>query len=991
MTGSLAAQVVLTPDKAVTGTCRADRPSVNAIVVPAGTAARVVVEQPSEDLRIVVESPHGSLRLIDQFDFSAEEFTILSSESGMYRVRIFPVKSTVRSTPFSIRVASVQTATNHDASRVHAEDLATESKSLARDRSQWNAALESIRQSAQAWSELGEENNVARTHLKAGDLYLSHSMAEDARTEYRLAKGICQKLGDFRCVGEAANNGGLASVSLSDVEDAQEEFTAAIDAWRRISMPRAEASTHLNLGLLLWTTSEFPAALGQDQLARQAFRHGRPISLARVLNNIGLVYVSMADYPPAVRYFREALESLNGQPDVDAVRARVHINLGRAYMLSGRTWLALHNQQAAVTEMRRLGDPGGLAEAINNRGQVELHRGETAAATSSLLEALALYRGVKSRRGIASALHYLGVSAARRNDVPQARDLLQQALRIRQEVLLLDEAAATSYELAMLEENAGNAAESFRRFEDAIEIVEKLRSRVLSEQLRGSYLSGKSEYYISYVSALLANLDDPDRDYRIQESFAVSERYEAKTLMDLLGEDRLSARSASTGDWRRLRAVRRQINALSNRIAASVQDSVPAGARQQTRMDQLLVEEAELDSTVRAQSAAYRQGVDPPIAGITQIQQFLAPGDVLVKYSLGATQSHLWMVFPDRVHTVDLPSSSTIKRQVRFYLQLWGNVRGRVADRSKQAAWKALSQGLVTSLGLTFDEPPKRLVVITDGDLGLLPFAALPLRSGGISGGPLGLTCQMVQAPSASVFRILEERRRAVAATPVAAAVFADPVFDSLDSRVKRPRGQAGTTQPAGVPLPRLAYSQMVADMAEAVLPPERRYIALGFDVNRNNLFGREIGRYGFLFLLTHALVSDDLPARASSLVLSMVDREGRPQDGLVSLPEVYDLKLASTTVLVLACRTARQTGPSSTLTLSSGFLVAGGAGVVASPLPVQAEPTSFLVSEFLRILAESPRTAPAEALLKARQSCAHGKWSDPAFWAPLILTGGLS
>jgi CHAT domain-containing protein len=110
----------------------------------------------------------------------------------------------------------------------------------------------------------------------------------------------------------------------------------------------------------------------------------------------------------------------------------------------------------------------------------------------------------------------------------------------------------------------------------------------------------------------------------------------------------------------------------------------------------------------------------------------------------------------------------------------------------------------------------------------------------------------------------------------------------------------------------------------------------------------------------------------------------------LLSLQDVYNLRLNSDLVVLSACRTGlgKQIKGEGVIGLTRGFMYAGSRRVVASLWKVQDDVTAELMKEFYRnMLREGKR--PAEALrlaqillLKKNQS------NSPFFWAGFVHYG---
>ena len=147
------------------------------------------------------------------------------------------------------------------------------------------------------------------------------------------------------------------------------------------------------------------------------------------------------------------------------------------------------------------------------------------------------------------------------------------------------------------------------------------------------------------------------------------------------------------------------------------------------------------------------------------------------------------------------------------------------------------------------------------------------------------------------------------AAPSKTAAIFADPVYEAQDPRVRPTASsfrQTRAPQTEHIPslsLARLPFSRGEAD-AIALLAPKAVTTFVGAEATRERVLGRALYDYRFLHFATHGVVNQDVSS-LSSLVLSLVDGAGRPRDGLVMLPDVYDMTLNADVVVLSGCQTA--------------------------------------------------------------------------------------
>ena len=211
--------------------------------------------------------------------------------------------------------------------------------------------------------------------------------------------------------------------------------------------------------------------------------------------------------------------------------------------------------------------------------------------------------------------------------------------------------------------------------------------------------------------------------------------------------------------------------------------------------------------------------------------------------------------------------------------------------------------------------------------------------------------------PSVSVLAALRGREIEQSARPKTVAVFADPVFDKDDPRV-RPKGaktgsphiaatdragkktlpQSGPLERAmrdagfGTGFPRLMASRQEAHDILAADPSGRSLESLDFDASRTRVLSGELRGYRIIHFATHGLVNNSHP-ELSGLVSSLLNPDGTPQDGFLRLHEIYSLELPADLVVLSACNTAlgKPLGAEGLIGLTRGFVYAGARRVLAT------------------------------------------------------------
>jgi CHAT domain-containing protein len=325
----------------------------------------------------------------------------------------------------------------------------------------------------------------------------------------------------------------------------------------------------------------------------------------------------------------------------------------------------------------------------------------------------------------------------------------------------------------------------------------------------------------------------------------------------------------------------------------------------------------------------------------------------------------------------------------------------------------------------------KRLVIVADGALQYVPFAALPAPSATASlvtghlplagkdakgkglmtkDNPLILEHEIVNLPSASTLAVMRRELKGRASAPKLVAVLADPVFDINDVRLRRAAKEitgsektidndvnsklVRSIKETGLangewPLPRLLGTRREATAILALAPESKRRRALDFEANRDVVTGSDIGQYQIIHFATHGLLNSRNP-ELSGIVLSLVDSQGRAQDGFLRLHEIYNLRLSAELVVLSACQTGlgKEIRGEGLIGLTRGFMYAGARRLVTSLWQVDDKATSELMMRFYRGMFERKLTAAAALRAAQIEMWQQKDWQSPYYWASFALQG---
>lgn len=198
-----------------------------------------------------------------------------------------------------------------------------------------------------------------------------------------------------------------------------------------------------------------------------------------------------------------------------------------------------------------------------------------------------------------------------------------------------------------------------------------------------------------------------------------------------------------------------------------------------------------------------------------------------------------------------------------------------------------------------------------------------------------------------------------------------------------RSRGNTGVA-----PLACLCFTRDEANAIAALVTEESPLVALDFNANHERAISADLAQYRILHFATHGWLDAATPD-LSAVVLSLVDKDGKPQNGFLRLHEIYNLNLPAELVVLSACETGlgKDVKGEGLMSLTRGFMYAGARRVAVTLWPVNDPATAELMKRFYRgMLKEKQR--PAAALRQAQIEMLKTRWRSPYYWAGFVLQG---
>ena len=584
-------------------------------------------------------------------------------------------------------------------------------------------ALEFYNQALPLYRAVGNRGGEAITLNNIGGVYYSLGEKQKALEFYNQALPLFQAVGDRGGEANTLNNIGLVYSSLGEKQKALEFYNQALLLYKAVGDRRGEATTLHNIGAVY-------DSLGDKQKALEFYNQALPLSQAVgdrgreavTLNNIGLVYNSLGEKQKALEYYNQALPLLRAVGDRSGEAGTLN-NIGLVYSSLGEKQKTLEYYNQALPLRRAVGDRGGEATTLNNIGSVYASLGEKQKALEYYNQALPILRAVGDRRMEATTLTNIGGVYDSLGEKQKALEYYNQALPLSRAVGDRGEEARTLFNLAFLQRSQGNLKEALSLMENSIAIVEDLRTKIGSQELRASYFATVQDYYQFYIDLLMQlHQQNPSQGYDAL-AFHASERARARSLLELLTEANANIRSGVDPKLlEQEQRLQQQLNTFDHQryqLLSSEHTQQQLDEIKQ-KIDTVLTQLDQLKAQIRVTSPRYADLKYPQPLNLQEIQQQVLDDDtLLLQYSLGEDRSYLWLVSKNSITSYVLPPRSEIEAAAQTFRQ------SLTSSAAKLESGLPLSQIILAPVASQLGN--KRLLIVGDGVLQSVPFAALPI------------------------------------------------------------------------------------------------------------------------------------------------------------------------------------------------------------------------------------------------------------------------
>lgn len=870
---------------------------------------------------------------------------------------------------------------------------------------QADQALPQCRAALELGARWGGAPERARGLNCLGEVEYHRGDSQKALALYREAETLWGRLGDERRRAEALLSTGSAQSDLNDLDSAARSLNDALSLWASVGDKRGQALTQLALARLQYLPGEYQNALNRYTSLRDRFQAaGDGVWEAACLSSMAYVYEQMGDGPMALRYWEEA-SGLFETAGLQMAALEMFIKIGTSH-LAADVATALKWLERARALSQACGNRHMQSWALRYMGVAHLTLGDATKSLRYLEQSLEIQQSVEDPRFRGRTLADLGRAYELLGDHDRAVAQLERALELSRFSRDRVGEAMAFFGLARTSVGLNHLDAAREQIERALEIAESLRTEVENRDLRASYFASVYQYHELHMDVLMRLDRVRPREGLATAAFEASERARARSLLDSLTGAGVDLRAGLDADLltreQTLKSAFDDWAKRRRRLSGERAHQADLRALADEYRD-LEERHNHLQAELRSRSPRYAALAQPQPLSLEDVQQQVLDGDtLLLEYALGDERSYLWAVSARSQASFQLAPRADIERAARrVYERLTARLdasadqrdRRRRIERADAEYWQEAERLSEMLLGpVARRMAGKRILVVSDGALQYLPFAALPVPGRRDDPVPLIAEHEIVSLPSASVLAVLRRETRHRLSPDKAVAVLADPVFEADD-----PRLHAGPVAAAGhgllrddsLSVSRLISTRQEADAIVAAVPAGMAWKAIDFDASRATAMSPELAKYRIVHFATHGVFDNDHPG-LSGVILSMFDRRGQPQDGFLRLHDIYGLDVPAELVVLSACNTAlgRPVRGEGLVGIVRGFMHAGAKRVVASLWKVDDEATGEMMSRFYRGMLREHRS-PAAALREAQLAMwERARWRAPYYWAAFVLQG---
>jgi CHAT domain-containing protein/Tfp pilus assembly protein PilF len=849
-------------------------------------------------------------------------------------------------------------------------------------------ALSYYNRSLEIFQEIGDQRGIADVLNNIGTTYGVQGDYAQARGYFERVLKIREEIEDKSGLERILNNLGLVSKDTGDYKAAINYFQKAIRIAEEIGDKHGAAYSLGNLSGVYYLLAEYEQALDYYRQELKAYQEvGDKDGEARVLMNIGVIYGDLGDNRAELEHYERALAIFQQIGAKDSTE-NVLTNMGGVYNALGDYQKALDYFQQAFELGRELGYKHG--DAFSNLGTVYASLGKFEEARSYLQRALRADQQIGAKRSEGVDLYNLGLVYKKLGRYDEALNFFKRETEIGKQIGDPENIWAGLFGIGQCQDALGRFAEALDSYRAAIEIIESIRGKLVTEEHKIGFVGQKFSIYENIINLLLKlHKKEPEKGY-VAQAFSYVERVRARALLELLAEAHIDLRSGIDEKLiERERLILNQISQIQRQLL-DVKTSEEKRKALLIDLERLEGEHDEIKREIRRTSPKYSDLSYPQPLNLGEVQsEVIEDGQALLEYFLGEEKSFLWLVRKDRTMVYELPRKAELEKKVKLYLEL---ISERPSSQNMelhyQGGHRLYRELIFPAIGELLQV--RNLIIVPDSILYYLPFETLISEAGGTRPRYLVEDYAVSYVPSASILAHIKEEmkeRKQQKGKRNELLAFGDPVYPGETSIAQKVSAVERSFAELRISsLSRLPFTAEEVQGISRYFPKDSRKILLREQAREEEAKSAEAEKFKIVHFAVHGFFDEQRPRR-SGLILSAIGQG--EEDGFLQINEIFNLKLSADLVVLSACQTAlgQLTRGEGIVGLARAFMYAGTPSLVASLWNINDKASADFMVAFYSFLKEGESKSQALRNTKLGMAASE-KYSHPYYWAPFILVG---
>lgn len=850
---------------------------------------------------------------------------------------------------------------------------------------QFGKALDYYGRALTQYEALQDQQGVQYACGNLANVYESLGEYDKALSLQRRALDIATASGDKSGIASSLNNLAITYQDQGQFDQALDLFHQALQIKQTLGNPQDTAITLHNLGGILSDKGLYDQALDNLIQALELRKQvGNPQEVAETLNSIGSIYIKLGRFGDAQKLHKQARSVAETVGD-KTMLANSYVNLANIAANQGRynDAFALENQALAL--YLKLASPADVAQCRSNLGAMHDMRGQADDYDQALIwynQALPDVEAAQNPRALAMLLDNFGGVYQHKKNYERAASYHRRALELRRKIGNVQDVVISLSNLGGTYQNLNRLDEAEACFNEAAQAFEKVGEQVGDPSQYGAYQQTISNFYAHYADLKLMH-------QRGMEALVTTERGRARGIVLQAAQNAAALDSRLRLDERvKKQDLEQNLTQAGSRLTR-IQQSSSSGDPEEEKARQNRLRTAQRNFEVaRSDWQTWRDAFYARNPEYRRISG-QSPPDNTALTALARQHSDTlyleWQIVDDNemlLFALSQAGLKTFKLTVRItdlekQINAWraaivesrnekpGKTGRQTDEESKATALYQALFGNIKRAGLLRPEYCKRLVIVGDGVLLRLPFAALVTPDGK----------RLVQHYALSSAISLGSLIWPTTARPANRSLLciADPLGGDVRV-VSRSRGTFGALEGA----------RKEGEVIKALLPTTK---LLPGSQAQKALVQQEMPKYAMLHFATHGSLDAAYPLHSALILAPEPGSNG--ESGILEAREIAGMHLSAQLAVLSACQTAegQASGGDGLIGLTWAFYAAGCPSIVATQWEINDTATAVLMRAFYSALIAGKQKD--DALCMAMQTVMRDKTRcSPYYWAAFQLVG---